>query len=124
MEPTDRRRVKQILLAQLGLTLVITMGSALAGGIAAFSAGLGGLASLLPNALFALGVFMPYRAQEAGKLVTRFYLAELFKLLLTVLIFVAVFVWFKQVNVAALFLAFFAVQVLSPMLAHQFASRF
>ena len=124
MHTADRQRVKQLLLGQLLVTLLVTAGAGLAGSNAALSAGLGGLASLIPNALFALGVFAQYRAQEAGRLVARFYLAELLKLLLTALIFVAVFVWVKPVNVAALFLAFFAVQVLSPLLTHGLASKF
>ena len=124
MQPLDQHRVKRLLLVQLVMSLLLVAGASLFGGNAALSAGLGGLASLLPSALFAVGVFAPYRAEEAGKLVGRFYLAELGKLLLTVLIFLAVFIWVKPVNVVALFTAFFVVQVLSPILAHRFISRF
>lgn len=86
----------------------------------AVSVFVGGLASLLPNAVFAWQVFAPYRAQQPGQLVVRFYAAELVKLLFTALIFVAAFLWLTPINVAALFIAFFVVQVISPLLAHKY----
>ena len=116
---SDKRRVKKLLLVQLVVMMVVSAGFRLLDANASLSAGIGGVASLLPNAMFALWVFAPYRAQQANELVGRFYMAELAKLLLTIVIFIAVFVWYKSVNVTALFVAYFLVQVLSPILAHK-----
>ena len=72
---------------------------------------------VLQGALFAVWVFGRYQAQDPGKLLFRFYGAELLKLLLIALAFVLVFVWVKPVNLIALFGTFLLVQVLPPMLA-------
>ena len=120
MRQPDQRRIRLILLLQLLITLVVTLAALVAGMNAALSALLGGAIAALGNILFALWVFGPYRAQEPGNLLARFYGAEMLKLVLIALLFAVTFVWVKPLNVVALFGTFFLVQVLSPLLAHRF----
>ena len=119
MPHLDRRRARVILVLQVVVTLVVATGALFFGAEAAWSALGGGLIALLGNAAFAFWVFGAYRAQEPGKLLTRFYGAELLKLLLIATLFAATFLWVRPLNVVALFVAFFLVQVLSPLLAHR-----
>jgi ATP synthase protein I len=118
MQNLDIRRAKRILMIQVVLTLVLAGGAALYDSAAGLSALLGGVITTVANGLFAVVVFGRYRAQDAGKLVFRFYGAELLKLGFVVLMFAATFFWVAPLNLLALFGAFFMVQVLPPLLAH------
>lgn len=121
MHQLDRRGIKRLLLIQLFATLAVTMVAWIIQADAALSAVIGGLSSLAGNLLFALWIFGPYQAQKPGGLLSRFYLAELAKLITIGLVFAAAIVWLKPLNVAALFGSFFVVQVLSPLLAYSMA---
>mgnify|MGYP001554515958 CR=1 FL=1 len=119
----DVRRAHRVLIGQVIATVIVTLIGLIFGIWTGLSALFGGTAATLGNALFALLVFGPYRAQEPGSLVYRFYGAELLKLLLVALVFWAVFIWFKPVSVVALFGSFLAVQMLPTMLAHRFGAQ-
>lgn len=121
MRQVDRRDIKRLLLIQLIASVLVAAVAWLIRTDAGLSALIGGLASLAGNLLFALWIFAPYRAQSPGGLLSRFYLAELAKLIMVGLVFAAAIVWLKPLNVVALFGAFFVVQVLSPLLAHSMA---
>ena len=88
---------------------------------AGISALIGGATATVANAVFAIGVFARYRAQEPGKLVARFYGAELLKLLIVALAFGVVFAWVKPLHIVALFSAFLVVQIVPPMLVNRVA---
>lgn len=118
MQNLDIRRAKRILVIQVVLTLTLAGAATLYDSAAAVSALIGGAITTVANGLFAVLVFGRYRAQEAGKLVFRFYGAELLKLGFVVLMFAATFAWIAPLNLVALFGAFFLVQVLPPLLAH------
>ena len=118
MCPLDRQRVYKLLMVQGILLLLATVVAMVFGKTMALSAFLGGGTALGANALFAWLVFAPYRAQQPGALVTRFYVAEIGKLVMVCLCFAAIFIWLRPLNVAALFVSFFLVQVVSPVLAH------
>ncbi len=105
------------------LLLLVTLASLGFGRTAALSAFLGGGTALAANALFAFWVFAPYRAQQPGALVTRFYAAETGKLVLVGLGFAAIFIWLRPLSAAALFVSFFLVQVVSPVVAHGLAKE-
>jgi len=81
----------------------------------------GGGIALLANGLFAWVVFTAYQAAQPGRLVARFYAAEALKLLFVALAFAALFIWMRPLNIAALFVAFFMVQVVAPLTAHLLA---
>lgn len=118
MQELDRSRIERLLLIQLVVTAIAGIAIWLIWSDAAVSALVGGLASLAGSFVFAVWVFAPYRAQNPGGLLGRFYLAELAKLIIIGLVFAAAILWLKPLNVVALFGTFFVVQVLSPLLAH------
>ena len=119
MRNLDIRRAKRILVIQVVLTLLLAGAAWLHDVHAAQSALLGGTITTVANGLFALVVFGRYRAQDPGKLVFRFYGAELLKLGFVVAMFAASFAWVAPLNLVTLFGAFFLVQVLPPLLAHR-----
>lgn len=123
METPDRKKVARLLRYQALMLLLVTSGAWVFGMQAAWSALLGGSVALMANVIFALLMFAPYRAAEPGKLMARLYMAEALKLVLVGLAFAVLFLWVKPLSVAALFVAFFMVQVVSPLLAHTLAGN-
>jgi len=121
--PLDWQRVKRLLVIQSGLVVIAVLAGTTFGKVAALSAFLGGVIALGASALFAFWVFAPYRAQQPGVLLTRFYIAEVAKLLLVACAFAVVFIWVRPLNAVALFVSFFLVQVVSPVLAHWLAGE-
>jgi len=119
MQGLDVKRARRILAIQLAVALIIAAITAMFDLTAGLSALIGGATVTLSNGLFALLVFARYRAEQADRLMMRFYGAELVKLMTIVAIFAAVFILIKPLNLLALFGAFFLVQVLPPLLAHQ-----
>ena len=98
----------------------IGMGAALAvvlwgiyGNVAGYSALLGSLACVIPNAFLALRLAVPRRDPGARSLVRAAYVGELGKLALTVLIFSIVFTLVRPLAVAALFAGFIAAQLMT-----------
>ena len=80
------------------------------GMLAAISAGLGGLVSIVPNAYFARKLFQYQGARAARQIVNNFYKGEAMKLLLTVALFAMVFKWFNIVP-----WVFFVVYIVTQM---------
>ena len=122
-KPMDWQRAKRLLWTQVGMVVVVGLASLVAGKVAALSALLGGCIALGASAMFAFWVFMPYRAQQPGVLLTRFYMAEVGKLVFVACAFAVVFVWVRPLNAVALFVSFFLVQVVSPLLAHRLTAK-
>ncbi len=118
MQTPDRGKAARLLRYQALMVPLLALGGWAFGATAAWSAFLGGALSLAANLLFALLVFGAYRASEPGKLATRMYAAEAARLLFAGLAFAGIFLWIRPLNVAALFVAFFLVQVVGPLLAH------
>jgi ATP synthase protein I len=90
------------------------------GWIAAYSAALGGLTALLPNAFLALRLVVPRRDPGAAALIRAAWIGEIGKLALTVLFFTLVFTLVKPLSAAALFAGFIATQLVtfSGLLMH------
>ena len=106
--------ISRILLAQLGLGVVLAMLFwGVSGRVAGYSALLGGLTCVIPNAFLALRLVVPRREPGAGALVRAAYIGELGKLALTVLMFGAVFVLVQPLEAWPLFAAFIAAQLLT-----------
>jgi len=104
--------VAKVLLAQLGITVVLAMlfwGTD--GSVSGYSALLGGLACVIPNAFLALRLGVPRRDPGAGALVRAAYIGELGKVALTVLIFSMVFILVRPLAAGALFAGFIAAQL-------------
>ena len=106
--------VARVLLAQLGLTLVLALifwGTD--GRVSGYSALLGGLTCVIPNAFLALRLAVPRRDPGASALVRAAYIGELGKLALTVLMFTMVFTMVRPLAAGALFAGFIAAQLVT-----------
>jgi len=104
--------VAKVLLAQLGITVVLAMlfwGTD--GHVSGYSALLGGLACVIPNAFLALRLAVPRRDPGAGALMRAAYIGEFGKVALTVLIFSMVFVLVQPLAAGAMFAGFIAAQL-------------
>lgn len=102
----------KILLAQLGLSVALAaLFWGVDGYVSGYSALLGGLTCVVPNAFLALRLAMPRRDQGAGALVRAAYIGELGKLALTVLMFSAVFLLVRPLAAGALFTGFIGAQL-------------
>jgi ATP synthase protein I len=104
--------ILRVLLAQAGLALVLAAffwgtGSP----VSAYSALLGGLIAVLPNAFLALRLSLPRRDPGAAGLLRAAYLGELGKVMLTVLLFGVVFTAVRPLAAGALFAAFAGAQL-------------
>jgi ATP synthase protein I len=93
--------VISIITAAIALILMLSIGR-----IAAFSAALGGIACILPNLLFARLAFRYSAAESAGLVMKWFYIGEAIKIIVTVLIFALSLTWFKDLNIAAMFITY------------------
>ncbi len=81
--------------------------------VAAYSAMLGSLICLVPNAFLALRLVVPRRDPGAQALVNAAWIGEIGKLALTVLFFSLVFTLVRPLNAAALFAGFIASQLVT-----------
>lgn len=103
-----------ILMAQLGLSVVIAaLFWGLNNAVAGYSALLGGLTCVIPNAFLALRLVVPRRDPGAGDLVRAAYVGELGKLALTVVMFIIAFTLVRPLAVGALFTGFIAAQLVT-----------
>ena len=104
----------KVLVGQIGIGVVLAAALwGLYGHVAGYSALLGSLACVLPNAFLALRLVVPRRDPGAGALIRAAYIGELGKLGLTVLMFSIVFVLVRPLNAAALFAGFIAAQLMT-----------
>ncbi len=115
--PAAKQVTRRLLLLQVVITLLLAAAGGLLNIEVALSALLGGAIVLCANLIFAVIVFAPYRAQQPGRVLSGIYLAELMKLAFVGGCFAAVFVWLQWLNVVALLVAFFIVQVVSALFA-------
>lgn len=98
----------------LTLQLIVTLAVALVlwgfqGWIAGYSGLLGGLLALVPNSYFAFRVYRYSGARSARAIVGEFYSGEAGKLILTAVLFIAVWLGVKPLAVAAVFGGYLAV---------------
>lgn len=97
---------RKLLLIQLLVTLLLALGIELLWMGAGFSALLGGLLALLPQALFAFMMFRHRGARRVGQAVTQMFLAEMMKFGLTVVLFALVFIGVQPSNPISLLCAY------------------
>ena len=103
-----------ILVAQLGLSVAVAaLFWGMNGYVSGYSALLGGLTCVIPNAFLALRLVVPRRDPGAGALVRAAYIGELGKLALTVLMFSIVFTQVRPLAAGALFAGFIAAQLVT-----------
>ena len=90
-----------LITAAIALILLMSIGR-----VAAYSAVLGGVACLLPNLLFARFAFRHSAADSAALVMRWFYIGELVKIVVTVLIFALSLIWIEELNMAAMFITY------------------
>lgn len=103
------------------MTLLATVVGLFFGVSVARDAFIGGAATTLGTTFFAVWVFGRYSAVDPGSLVRQFYMGELLKLAIIVIVFALAMKKLDDLNPLALLLAFLVVQVLPPMLANKIA---
>ena len=102
----------KVLIGQIGIGAVLAAVLwGVYGNVAGYSALLGSLACVVPNAFLALRLAVPRRDPGARSLIRAAYIGELGKLALTVLIFSIVFALVQPLAAAALFSGFIAAQL-------------
>lgn len=112
----SKRGITRLLLVQLSITLFLVVFCALAFNInAAVSALLGGIVCVIPNACFASKLFKYQGARSAKQIVNSFYQGEALKIVLSIILFTAVFVLFRITP-----LVFFASYIV-VLMTHWFA---
>lgn len=112
----NKRGIVRLWLVQLCTTLVFAVLCAVVSGTnAAISALLGGVVCVIPNIYFARKLFKYQGARSAKQIVNSFYKGEAAKILLSVFLFTAVFMWVKITP-----LAFFTAYIMILM-THWFA---
>lgn len=111
-----KHRLIKFWLFQLGVLVVFAALNAVVFSLnAATSALLGGLVCLIPNVYFALKVFKYQGAQAARQIVSSFYKGEALKIIVSIILFAAVFNFCKIIP-----LAFFVSYIL-VLMTHWFA---
>ncbi len=104
----------KVLVAQIGIGVVLAAVLwGLYGHVAGYSALLGSLTCVIPNAFLALRLAVPRRDPGARDLVRAAYIGELGKLAITVLMFSIVFAALRPLSVGALFAGFIAAQLMT-----------
>ena len=104
----------KVLIWQIGIGAVLAAVLwGIYGHVAGYSALLGALTCVIPNAFLALRLAVPRRDPGARSLVRAAYLGELGKLAITVLMFSIVFVLVRPLNAAALFAGFVVTQLMA-----------
>ena len=104
----------KVLVAQIGIGVVLAAVLwGLYGHITGYSALLGSLTCVIPNAFLALRLAVPRRDPGARDLIRAAYVGELGKLAITVLMFSIVFAAVRPLSVAALFAGFIAAQLMT-----------
>lgn len=112
----NMRGIMRLWLVQIGITLLIAMFCAVVYGIhVALSVVLGGLVCIVPNACFAIKMFKYQGARSAKQIVNSFYKGEALKIILSIFLFTAVFVFCKVTP-----LAFFSTYIV-VLMTHWFA---
>ncbi len=116
----SRPPIGRWLLFQCVMLILIGLAFLVKSPVASYSALLGGLIFLLPNAYFAFKAFRYAGARAARQIISSFYQGEAGKLILCAVLFTTVFIWIQPLDVAALFLTFAIMLVinwLTPLLA-------
>ncbi len=117
MQQQDKSQYKRILVVQLVLTLALGAVAGLIDKQAAVSVLAGGGICTLAGALLAFWMFQPYRAEQAGLLVTRIYVAEIIKILFILVMFAIAYKLIEGLIFPILLAGYFVVQVAPVLIA-------
>ena len=104
----------RVLASQFGIGVVLAaVFWGLDGQVAGYSALLGSLTCVIPNAFLALRLALPRRDSGGKALMRAAWIGELGKLALTVLMFSVVFALVRPISAMALFVGFIAAQLMT-----------
>lgn len=110
--PFYRLAVFKVLLFQAAIVCVLGLIFLLArGSVAGYSALLGGLTALVPNAFFSFKAFRYYGARSIQSILQSFWAGEVGKMILTAAFFAVLFIGVKPLDILAVFTVFVAVQI-------------
>ena len=118
MDEPAGHRGSNIIVTVLALQLAVGVALAalfwgLAGGVAGYSALLGSLTCVIPNAFLATRIVLARRDRGARDLIRAAWTGEMGKLALTVLMFSIVFVTVRPLAAGSLFAGFIAAQLVT-----------
>lgn len=113
----------RILFAQFAVLFIGVALLLLADLVTAYSALLGGLVSIGPNAYFTRWAFRYSGAKAAADVARSFYRGEAGKFLLTALLFASVFALVRPLDVVVFFLAYMFMVAVNWILALRFLTR-
>jgi len=118
MDEPAGHRGSNIIVTVLALQLAVGVALAalfwgLAGGVAGYSALLGSLTCVIPNAFLATRIVLARRDRGARDLIRAAWAGEMGKLALTVLMFSIVFVTVRPLAAGSLFAGFIAAQLVT-----------
>jgi ATP synthase protein I len=119
--PNTRKRITQLpflqwLAIELGLILIMGLFWSLESRLAGYSAVIGGLIFVIPNAYFAHRMYRYEGARHAQLVVGDMFRAESIKLALTAVFFTAVFILIEPIHVLALLFTFAVMVVVNPLM--------
>jgi ATP synthase protein I len=113
-----------VLRVQAIFSLLVALGFFLGNDLTAgYSALLGGLTALLPNAFFAYKAFRFFGARSAKDIVLSIWSGAMGKWILTAVLFALLFVGIKQLDITALFVGYLltvAIGATAPLLIKNF----
>lgn len=119
MLKTSTTQIKKIVLIQFVTSLMAGVFSWLFSQSFTLSVLTGGLIASMANSYFAWKVFAKQREAESAEILSTYYRAEVGKIILTVMLFVAAFIAIKQLNVVALMCSYLFITMI-PWLASFF----
>ena len=105
------KAVTKILMMQLLLTLIAGLvGWSLIGVVAGYSAVLGGLICVIPNAFMGMRMMAARQSKDPQKMLNAAYIGEAGKWFLCIGLFALVYIWIKPLHPVALLAAFILAQ--------------
>jgi len=119
---TSTIQIKKIVLIQFAVSLLAAAAVWFINQPVAVSIMAGGLTGSLANGYFAWKVFAKQQETESAQILSTYYRAEVGKIILTVMLFVAAFVAIKQLNVIALMCSYLFITMI-PWLASFFINN-
>ena len=106
--------IPRVLMSQFVIGVVLAAGLwGVFGSVAGYSALLGSLICVIPNAFLALRLMVPRRDPGAPALIRAAWIGEIGKMALTVLFFTLVFTQVRPLSAAALFAGFIVTQLVA-----------
>jgi ATP synthase protein I len=122
-EQRTQKKVVRIFQIQIAFTILIAIVAVMFSTAAGYSALLGGLLYLLPNAYFAWRVLKQQNLTPRGVLADM-YIGEIWKMAISIILFAMVFILVQTVSPFPLFLTYILLQILNWYLQMKVDYRF